>query len=279
MVVMGAPFDSATSFRSGSRMGPSAIREASLMLTDGVHEHFPCEDLSQWIGDAGDMPIPTGNTIKAIDTIQSCVLRQNSHPITLGGDHSITLGVLRALYECHGKMSVVHLDAHCDTWSSHFGEPIGHGTWLRNAILEGLVDAHNVISLGVRSPADTATRTWLSQQGGRSMNSWDVMNAPPRVLADVVKNRVGANPCYLSLDIDCLDPSHAPGTGTPEIGGLSTLFVMEFFRHLLPRIQWIGMDCVEVAPSYDVSGITSLAAATFTWTYVSAMACRFKANT
>jgi agmatinase len=267
LAVLGAPYDGATTFRSGSRMGPSAIRDISLMLTDGAHPDFDV-DLKPWVGDAGNIALPTGNTLVALQSITQALAGMNAHVVTLGGDHSITLGVLRALQPKHGTISVLHLDAHCDTWSDHFGEPHGHGTWLRNVIEEGLVDAHRVISVGVRSACDSATRSWLRQQGGQTVSAWQALAQDPLHMAHNIARTMGQHVCYLSLDIDCLDPSHAPGTGTPEIGGLTTAWVMQLLRHLQP-LNWVGMDCVEVAPAYDHSGITALAAATFVWSYLS----------
>lgn len=269
-VIVGAPTDSATTFRSGARMGPNAIRDASLMLTDGTHDVFPV-DLSHHVGDAGDMALPTGNTPYMLSEIESNIssfLDNNRHVVTLGGDHSITLGILRAMNKKYGKIGVVHFDAHCDTWSHHFGEAFGHGTWLYHAIQDELVDPSKVISIGIRSPADEATRLFLKKNKGWTISARHAMNMFPRSITKVIKDILGSTSCYMSLDIDCLDPAYAPGTGTPEIGGLSTIWLSEVIE-LLSDINWVGMDCVEVAPAYDHSNITALAAATFCWQYLS----------
>lgn len=270
-VIVGAPTDSATTFRSGSRMGPGAIRDASLMLCDGEHEWFPAS-FDQMVGDAGDMAIVSGNTQQALSTIQDChwsFVDRNKHVVTLGGDHSITLACLRSLHKKVGTMAVVHFDAHCDTWSDHFGEKYGHGTWLRNAIEEGLVDANRCVSVGVRSPAQKHIRYWLKQQGGTTITAREAVGYTALSLSDMIVHATGEQlPTYLSLDIDCLDPAFAPGTGTPEIGGLSSVFVSSVIDHL-PHLNWCGMDVVEVAPAYDHSQITALAAATFVWQYLS----------
>ena len=267
-VVVGAPTDGATSFRSGARMGPGAIRDASLMLTDGVHPLYPV-DLPRWVSDAGDMDLPTGATQQCLARVQELHHSfDRHHLVTLGGDHSITLGILRSLAPRVGPVAIVHLDAHHDTWPNHWTEPQGHGTWLKDAIEEGLVDPTRVTSIGLRGPSDPESRAYLSQRGGVSMTARQAQQMTPQALAQSIKSVVGDHPTYLSLDIDCLDPAHAPGTGTPEIGGLTSAFVSELLD-CLDDVTWCGMDLVEVAPAYDHSQITALAAATFVWQYLS----------
>lgn len=268
--VIGAPVDCATTFRSGTRMGPAAIRQVSLMLTDGTHERYP-HDLRDWAYDAGNMPLPTGNTVDMLATVKSCMDRlHDRHVVTLGGDHGITYGVLESLAARHkGKeMAVVHFDAHCDTWTDHFGQPYGHGTWMYNAIEQNLIDPHHTISIGIRSPADEVSRAYLSANGGTTVTARQAMRIGPALMATAIRDKVGDRPCYLSLDIDCLDPAYAPGTGTPEIGGLTSMWVSQVLEELRD-VNWIGMDCVEVSPAYDHGDITSLAAATFCWQYLS----------
>ncbi len=276
MAVVGAATDTATSFRPGTRFGPGAIRDASLMLCDGVHPSFPI-DLTPLLGDAGDWCSPVGNTIECLRTIEQNYqqLNTNHYVAVLGGDHSITTGILRAIEHKHGPVAVVHFDAHCDTWETHFGEPYGHGTWLRDVIEEGLVEAKHVCSIGVRSPSDNHTRAYLQNKGGNTVSSKTANKLEPSVMASVIRQTVGTSlPVYLSLDIDCLDPAFAPGTGTPEIGGLSSVWLMETLE-LLGDLRWCGMDVVEVSPPYDHSQITSLAAATFVWQHLSCVAQRF----
>jgi agmatinase len=273
IVVAGASFDGATSFRSGSRMGPHAIRDASLMLTDGVHEKFPV-DITQTVADVGDWVIGTHNmdmVLTQIEDQHQQLALQGIHVVTLGGDHSITLGILRSLYKIHGKMAVLHFDAHCDTWLDHFGETYGHGTWLRNVIQEQLVDPSQVLSVGLRSPVDSQTRAWLTQQGGHNMSARTAANLTPVQMSQWIQDKLPGNiPVYLSLDIDCLDPAHAPGTGTPEIGGLTTMWLSSVLDNVFStHMPWVGMDMVEVAPAYDHGQITALAAATFVWQYLS----------
>lgn len=276
LAVVGVAFDGATSYRSGSRLGPDSIRSASLMLTDGCHQDWPVQ-LNQSVGDAGNWPIPNGNSQAAVTAIERChkqLIQRGHHLVCLGGDHLITLGILRSLTQQTGPLALLHFDAHCDTWSDHFGESIGHGTWLRNAIDEDLVDANHTISIGLRSPVDSATRHWLSDQGGTSISAHDAMQHSVATMCSKIRDKLGQHlPVYISLDIDCLDPAHAPGTGTPEIGGFSSMWLRALLDQLFVKgwkdTEWAGMDVVEVAPAYDVSEITSLAAATFVWQYLS----------
>ncbi len=268
-VVIGAPVDCATTFRSGARMGPNAIRDASMMLTDGVNERYPVS-LENFVGDAGDMSIPTGYNDQARDEIHRSIRSfADKNVVTLGGHHGITHSILSALARSHAspEIAVVHFDAHCDTWTDHFGLPHGHGTWLFNAIEDNLIDPYHTISIGIRSPADAVSRNFLVSRGGTTLSARNAIRYSPRLMADVIRAKVGDRPAYLSLDIDCLDPAYAPGTGTPEIGGLTSIWLLEVIEEL-HDINWIGMDCVEVAPAYDHSQITALAAATFVWQYL-----------
>jgi len=268
-VVIGAPVDCATTFRSGSRMGPNAIRDASMMLTDGVNERYPVS-LHGMVGDAGDMAIPSGYTIDAMDEIRRSIATFGSkHVVILGGHHGITHPILSVLAGLHRstEIAVVHFDAHCDTWSDHFGMPHGHGTWLFHAIEDNLVDPYHTISIGIRSPADEVSRSYLQNHGGTTISARKAMRHSPRSMADMILAKIGDRPVYLSLDIDCLDPAYAPGTGTPEIGGLTSMWLQETLEELRDA-NWIGMDCVEVSPPHDHSQITALAAATFVWQYL-----------
>lgn len=267
--IVGIGVDSGTSFKPGTRLAPAAIRDASLMLTDGVNIEFPV-DITKYTIDLGDINVTNGNTSKMLEQVEnsiSNILAWSKHPIILGGEHTITLGVLRALNEQYGKIAVVHFDAHCDTWNTHFDEPIGHGTWLYNAIQEKLVDPTKVISIGVRSPSDVDARAFLEKNGGSTFTAKQAMSGLWDIPSSIIA-RIGKTPCYLSFDIDCLDPAYAPGTGTPEVGGLTTMWVLDCIEKL-KLLSWIGMDCVEVSPPYDHSDITSLAAATICWTYLS----------
>jgi agmatinase len=193
----------------------------------------------------------------------------------LGGDHSITLPLLRA-YKAHlGRpLAVLHFDAHCDTWRDHFGEPSGHGTWVYEAIQEGLVVRECFVQVGIRSAGERAAREYVRDQGGaiHTARSLRGLESPKQLapLLDDLRARLtrhGQPPLYVSLDIDCLDPAFAPGTGTPEPGGLTTNQVLSILEGLA-GLPCVGMDCVEVAPPYDHADLTSYAAAQFVWTYL-----------
>jgi len=270
--VVGVPFDGAVTNRPGARFGPQAIRAASLMLCDGIHPHFDVTPLGQ-LGDGGDMRLPNASPLvevrQQIQT-QAAALMAQHHCVFLGGDHSVTLPLLRAACALHGPLALVHFDAHCDTWTEHFGEPSGHGTWTYEALAEGLVSAPHTVQIGLRSSGERAARDYVQDQGGlifdaRSLRGQDGAGLQPVV--DQIRQRIGKRPCYLTLDIDCLDPAFAPGTGTPEPGGMSSSQVLTLLEELAP-LNMVGMDCVEVAPAYDHAELTSSAAATFVWTYL-----------
>jgi agmatinase len=274
--VAGLAWDGSTTNRPGARFGPRAIRQASHMLCDGIHPVFDVTPVGR-LGDAGDLPLPNTSLAamrEAMMPLAEALIRRH-HMVWLGGDHSVTLPLLRAYRRWLDRpLAVVHFDAHCDTWSDHFGEPSGHGTWAYEAIQEGLVVRECFTQFGIRSAGERAAREYVRDQGGlirtarhlRGLESPDQL-AP--VLAEV-ESRLAAHghpPLYISLDIDCLDPAFAPGTGTPEPGGLSTNQVLSLLEGLA-RQRCVGMDCVEVAPAYDHAELTSYAAANFVWTYL-----------
>lgn len=277
-MIWGLPFDGAVTNRPGARFGPQAIRLASLMLCDAQHPHFNCSPLSL-MGDAGDATIPNASGLNAARlAIESQMDRYcaQTHVISLGGDHSVTLSILRCLYRRHGRMALVHMDAHCDTWSDHFGETQGHGTWVTQALNEGLVDPSLCVQIGIRSSADMLASNYVRDHGGAIYTARHLRGKDGDGLQGVIDeiiDRLGDAPVYLSLDIDCLDPAFAPGTGTPEPAGLTTSQAMTLIEELAP-LQWVGMDCVEVAPAYDHAQLTSLAAAHLVWTYLSSRAAR-----
>ena len=274
--VAGIAWDGATTNRPGARFGPRAIREASRMLCDAIHPHFDVSPQGL-LGDAGDLPLPnTGlEAMRAAMLPLVAPLIRRHHMAWLGGDHSITLPLLRAYREWLGRpLAVIHFDAHCDTWRDHFGEPSGHGTWVYEAIQQGLVLSSCFTQLGIRSSGERAAREYVSDQGGQIFTARDLRGLEsPAQLAPVlqaIRQRLaehGNPPTYLSLDIDCLDPAFAPGTGTPEPGGLSTNQVLSLLEGLA-AFDCVGMDCVEVAPPYDHAELTSYAAAQFVWTYL-----------
>ncbi len=270
--VVGVPFDGAVTHRPGARFAPQEVRRASLMLCDGMHPHFDVTPLGV-TGDALDMCLPNASPLAAVRAEierQAAELMAQHHCVFIGGDHSVTLALLRAAKARHGALALIHFDAHCDTWSDHFGEPSGHGTWTYEALQEGLVVPAQTVQIGLRSSGERAVREYVQTQGGLILTARALRGRDGDGLADDIariRQRIGNTPCYLTLDIDCLDPAFAPGTGTPEPGGMTSSQVLTFLEELA-GLNFIGMDCVEVAPAYDHAELTSNAAATFIWTYL-----------
>ncbi len=274
--VAGVCWDGAVTNRPGARFGPRAIRAASQMLCDATHPYFDVSP-TPFLGDAGDLALPNTCLERMREAMPAQVspLIAAHHMCWLGGDHSITLPLLRAYRAHFGRpLAVVHFDAHCDTWTDHFGEPSGHGTWVYEAIQEGLVVRECMTQFGIRSAGDRAPREYVRDQGGLIFTGRDLRGlASPAQLEPFVEQlrarwrAAECPPLYLSFDIDCLDPAHAPGTGTPEPAGLSTAAAFTLVE-ALSALPFVGMDCVEVAPAYDVSEMTSQAAAQIVWTYL-----------
>jgi agmatinase len=276
--VVGVPFDGAVTHRPGARFGPQAIRSASLMLCDGIHPHFNVSPLGH-LGDGYDMALPNASPLTEVREHiqrQAAALMARHHCVFLGGDHSVTLALLRAAKAQFGELALVHFDAHCDTWTDHFGEPSGHGTWTYEALTEGLVSPAHTVQIGLRSGGERAAREYVQDQGGLIFTARQLRGLDGSALAPVIaqiRKRLGDKPCYLSFDIDCLDPAFAPGTGTPEPGGLSSSQAMTLLEEL-STLNMVGMDCVEVAPAYDHAELTSNAAATLVWTYLCAQVAK-----
>lgn len=265
--VAGIPLDIGTTNRAGTRDGPAAIRRASRMLVDGAHSHSWVEPAALDLADLGDFAIALGDIPASLAAIeaQAAGLR---HLIALGGEHGITLPLLRALRARLGHpVGLVHFDAHVDTWEDNFGQVFGHGSVFWHAIREGLVDPSRMIQVGIRSPVQREVWDWTVGQGVTILSGQDVQEMGPIEVAARIRAVVGAQPCYLSFDIDALDPAHAPGTGTPEIGGLASWQAQAILRRL-GGLGFVGMDIVEVAPAYDVAEITALAGATMVWEYL-----------
>jgi len=275
-VVAGVAWDGSTTNRPGARFGPFAIRRASHMLCDGEHPLFNVT-AGDTLADIGDLALPNTSLEAMRSVLQpqalQCISRH--HMVWLGGDHSITLPLLRAYRQHHGRpLALVHFDAHCDTWPDHSGEPSGHGTWVLEAVEEGLIDPTRTVQFGIRSPAQRTIREYVSDRGGLIYTGRDLRGREsPEQLREICATvrdllaSAGGMPVYLSLDIDCLDPAFAPGTGTPEPGGLATAQVMTLLEEL-HDLDWVGMDLCEVAPAYDHADLTSNAAATLIWTYL-----------
>ena len=268
--VAGVPFDLGTSNRPGARFGPAAIRQASRMLVDGDHPASWAEVEAMDIADIGDFGIAHGDIQGSLAKIEAQATPL-SHLVALGGDHTITVALLRALARRKGALGLVHFDGHVDTWPESFGLTFGHGSPFYHAIEEGLVDPHRMIQIGIRSPLHRAVFDWTIGKGVTIVTAEDVHESGPKAIAEQIRSVAGAGPAYLSFDVDALDPAFAPGTGTPEVGGIATWQARAILRRLA-GIGFAGMDVVEVSPPYDVAEITALAAATIAWDYIALLA-------
>lgn len=267
LVVAGIPHDIGTTNRSGTRFGPYAIRHASRMLCDGAHPIAWIEPATLPLADIGDFAIALGDIPATLDLIERQAA-EIGHLIALGGEHGITLPLLRAVSKRLGQpVGLVHFDAHVDTWPDSFGQPLAHGSPFYHAIAEGIVDPRRMIQIGIRSPVQREVWDWTMAQGVTILSAQDVHEMGPPVVAARVRDVVGEGPAYLTFDVDALDPAFAPGTGTPEIGGLASWQAQAILRRL-GGLEFAGMDVVEVAPAYDMSEITALAAATVVWEYL-----------
>jgi agmatinase len=270
--VAGIPLDLGTTNRSGARSGPGAIRQASRMLIDGEHPQHWVDATKLPLADIGDFTIALGDLLASLALIEEQA-RKFEHLVALGGDHSVTLPLLRALAKRRGPPALVHFDAHVDTWPDSFGQPYGHGSVFYHAIEEGLVDPRRMVQIGIRSPVPREVHDWTAARGVTTITAHDVHQAGPAAVAGRVGEIVGDAPVYLSIDIDVLDPAFAPGTGTPEIGGLASWQAQAILRRL-QALRFVGMDLVEVAPAYDVAEITALAGATMAWEYICLLGLR-----
>ena len=268
--VAGIPFDLGTSNRPGARFGPAAIRQASRMLVDGDHPASWAEIEKLDLADVGDFRIAHGDIQATLGKIeeQAAAFR---HLVVLGGDHTITLPLLRALARNQGPVGLVHFDGHVDTWPESFGLVFGHGSPFYHAIEEGLLDPHRTIQIGIRSPLHRDIFDWTIGKGVTIISAEEVHETGPQAVAERIRAVIGMEPAYLSFDIDALDPAFAPGTGTPEVGGLATWQARAILRRLA-GLNFAGMDVVEVSPPYDVAEITALAAATMAWDYIALLA-------
>ena len=263
--VYGIPYDTATSYRTGPRFGPEAIRSASALLRPynpalGVNV---VESLS--IVDYGDLPVSPGDTERTYGQVEEALaplVDAGVFPLALGGDHSVTLAELRVLTRRHGPLALVQLDAHGDTWDEYFGQRFFHGTTFKRALEEGLIEPAASVQAGLRGSLYGAEDLESAREQGFAVVPCDQLRIlDPGGFASLVRARVGSRPVFLSFDIDVLDPAFAPGTGTPEVGGLSTAEALAFVR-ALRGIALVGADVVEVAPPYDGPGQqTALAAA------------------
>jgi agmatinase len=266
VTVAGIPLDIGTTNRTGSRFGPHAIRHASRMLMDGAHPVAWAEPSALPLADIGDFAISLGDIPKSLALIEQQA-EGLTHLVALGGEHGITLPLLRALHQKTGRLALVHFDAHVDTWPESFGQEFGHGSPFWHAIREGLIDPARMVQIGIRSPVQRDVWDWTVGQGVTILSAQDVHEMGPAATAARILGVVGGAPAYLTFDVDALDPAFAPGTGTPEIGGLATWQAQAILRRL-GTLRFAGMDVVEVAPAYDHAEITALAAASVVWEYL-----------
>ncbi|KVN00515.1 agmatinase [Burkholderia diffusa] len=261
---VGVPLDLGTSNRSGSRFGPRQIRTESVLLRpyNMATRAAPFDSLQVAdIGDVATNPYDLKDSVRRIEQAYDEIVANGCRPITLGGDHTIAWPILRALHKKYGKLAVVHVDAHADVNDTMFGEKIAHGTPFRRAVEDGLLQCDKVTQIGLRGTGYAAEDfDWCRQQGFTVVQAEECWNKSLAPLMAQVRERIGDTPVYLSFDIDGLDPSFAPGTGTPEIGGLSVQQGLEIVRGM-KGLNLVGADLVEVSPPYDPTGTTALVGA------------------
>ncbi len=277
IVVAGVPFDSGVSYRPGARFGPTHVRESSRLL----RPYNPAMDVSPFeiaqVADAGDIAANPFNIHEAIETIEAGAVEltaDGARLVTIGGDHTISLPLLRAAAQRHGPVALVHFDAHLDTWDTYFGAEYTHGTPFRRAVEEGIVDTEALSHVGTRGPLYGKKDLEDDRRFGFGIvTSADVYYQGVAEVVDKLRQRLGNRPVYVSIDIDVLDPAHAPGTGTPEAGGMTSRELLEILRGFR-GLNVIGADVVEVAPAYDHAEITGVAAAHVAYDLVSLLALK-----
>jgi agmatinase len=276
VAIVGVPFDSGTSHRSGTRFGPRKIRELSLILW-GYNQAlsvFPTADLRVVdYGDVSVVPIDIRATMEHITAEVKSILEEDVTVIALGGDHSISLPLLRAHSAKYGQLAVVHFDSHPDTWDWEYqNQPYSHGTPFRRAIEEELIDTNAYIQTGIRGPTSGRNDLSEAKEMGATILTIDqvIEMGIPSVLS-TIRTTMGDRPVYVSLDIDAADPAFAPGTGTPEVGGLSSYQMLQLVRGL-QGLNLVGFDLVEVSPPYDHGDITSILAANLVFEFLSLLA-------
>jgi agmatinase len=277
---VGIPFDDATTFRSGARFGPKAVREASLLIRpyNPSLKVAPFEVLN--VIDYGDVDVVPGyieDTYVRIQGEIGTLARSHVLPLICGGDHSVTLPVLRALRALHGKLSLVHVDAHADCWDEYFGRKYNHGTVFRRALDEGLVDPRSSVHVGIRGPVYSERDYQEVREMGYELISMDEIRERGLAWAVERVRKTVRGPAYVSFDIDACDPSVAPGTGTPEVGGLLSHEAQLLVRSLA-GVPIVGFDLVEVSPPYDHGAITALLAANILYEALSLVALNARAG-
>ena len=264
VAIVGVPFDSGVTYRPGARFGPIAIRQGSRLLRPYHPDMHTKPFALQQVTDAGDIacnPFVIGEAISQIEAGADRLLANCRHVVALGGDHTIALPLLRASRKKFGPLAVVHFDSHLDTWQGYFGVSYNHGTPFRRASEEGLLRLDRCIHVGVHGPIySDQDLVQDAELGFQVVTTMDLQERGIEHVVDRIHSRVGDAPLYVSVDIDVLDPAHAPGTGTPEAGGMSTRELLVVLRRLVD-LNLVGADIVEVAPAYDHAEITAIAAA------------------
>jgi agmatinase len=277
LAIVGVPFDTGVTYRAGGRFGPNAVRAASVMLRPynpnlGIapFDVLSCVDY----GDVAIVPGYTQRSYAAIEQAVAPIVAASVVPLLIGGDHACTLPHLRAMRSL-GPVAVIDFDSHTDAWDSYFGEKYNHGTWMRRAIEEGLVDVEHSIEVGLRGPI-YAPEDWSglrTELGLEYLTTEEVFRLGGQAVAAQIRARVAGRAAFVSFDIDVVDPAFAPGTGTPEPGGLSAHDALAIVRGLT-GIDFVGFDVVEVIPAYDPAGQTAFLAANLAYEMLSLVALR-----
>jgi agmatinase len=279
VAVLGLPFDNGTSYRPGARFGPTAIRAASRHLRPGHHVELGCAPFGKiQVVDAGDVPVTPyliDDAMSQISAHASQLLGGRRRIVAMGGDHTVALPMLRSVVREHGPVALVHFDAHLDTWDTYFNAPTTHGTIFRRAFEENLLIEDHSIHVGIRGPLyDVDDLADDRRFGFRTLRASDLSSIGVAGAVGAIVERTDELPVYLSIDIDVLDPAFAPGTGTPEMGGLLSRELLEILRGL-GSLNIVGADVVEVAPAYDHAEITTLAAATVMFDVITLLALQW----
>ena len=277
VAVVGIPTDGAVVYRSGARFGPEGIRSASVMLRN--YNPMLGVDVVDRLSlvDYGDVPTVPGATAESLERSAAAlgdVVRAGVTTLCLGGDHTVLLAELRALAPVHGPLALVQLDAHHDLWDEYFGQKLFHGSVVRRALDEGLIDPARSIQAGLRGSLARADDARLpSELGIEALTAEELLALGPGAFSQRVRDRVGDGPCFLSFDVDFVDPAFAPGTGTPEVGGPSSREALTFVRSLA-GLDFRGFDCVEVSPPFDPAAVTAFVAANACFEMLSLLALR-----
>ena len=277
VAIIGVPFDAGTSYRPGARFGPQSVRQASRQLRTNYHPNYDVEPFKvQQVADAGDIacnPFDIDEAIKQIEKGSTELLQKVGSIVTIGGDHTIALPLLRSINKkVGGPVALVHFDAHLDTWDTYFGAPYTHGTPFRRAREEKLFLDDASMHIGIRGPLYSTNDLKNDRElGFKTIHCDEFQTNTIDQIVKRIKDRIGNNPLYISIDIDVLDPAHAPGTGTPEVAGMTTREILNVLRGLAGS-QLVSADVVEVAPAYDHAELTSTAAGTIVYDLINIIA-------